>query len=140
MAMTVNPPPTHTRRPPFREEAIYAFRFDTDGDGRDEVAFKSGSPIAPDHSQAAQRTGANCSKCGARGAARRSDGELLMHGRTDEIGVAIRHPRVAGVVGELFTGDATALEAFKAGAEGGIGRQESPIGLTSLATDGGGSS
>ena len=40
MAMTVNPAATADTAAPFRDEALYVFRFDTDGDRREDVSFK----------------------------------------------------------------------------------------------------
>ena len=40
MAMTVNPAATVETRAPFRDEALYVFRFDTDSDAHEEVSFK----------------------------------------------------------------------------------------------------
>ena len=40
MAMTVNPDAGLSAPDTFREEGIYAFRFDLDGDAREELAFK----------------------------------------------------------------------------------------------------
>ena len=40
MAMTVNPDAGLSAPESFREEAIYTFRFDLNGDGQEEVAFK----------------------------------------------------------------------------------------------------
>jgi Domain of unknown function (DUF4331) len=40
MAMTVNPDAGLSAPETFREEGLYAFRFDLDGDAREELAFK----------------------------------------------------------------------------------------------------
>jgi hypothetical protein len=40
MAMTVNAAATIDGPPPFRDEALYVFRFDTDGDHREDISFK----------------------------------------------------------------------------------------------------
>ncbi|MGV0742042.1 DUF4331 family protein [Mycolicibacterium sp. XJ870] len=40
MAMTVNPTATSDTAAPFRDEALSAFRFDTDGDNREDVCLK----------------------------------------------------------------------------------------------------
>ncbi len=40
MAMTVNPDAGLSAPDTFREEGLYAFRFDLDGDAREELAFK----------------------------------------------------------------------------------------------------
>ena len=40
MAMTVNPNAGQSGPDTFREEGLYAFRFDLDGDAREEVSFK----------------------------------------------------------------------------------------------------
>lgn len=40
MAMTVNRAATPGTAAPFRDEGLYVFRFDTDGDAREDVSFK----------------------------------------------------------------------------------------------------
>jgi hypothetical protein len=40
MVMTVNPAANAGTAAPFRDEAVYAFRFDTDGDRHEDVSFK----------------------------------------------------------------------------------------------------
>lgn len=40
MAMTVNPATTPGTAAPSRDEGLYVFRFDTDGDARKDVSFK----------------------------------------------------------------------------------------------------
>lgn len=40
MVMTVNPAANAGTVAPFRDEAVYAFRFDTDGDRREDVSLK----------------------------------------------------------------------------------------------------
>lgn len=40
MAMTVNPTAAIDTAAPFRDEALYGFRFDTDGDTHEDVSFK----------------------------------------------------------------------------------------------------
>jgi hypothetical protein len=86
MAMTVNPAATPQTKAPFREEAVYAFRFDTDGDGRDDVSFEV---HFTSHGERQQPT------------AVAKDGPL--------VGI----PTFAGVVRDPFAGDAQALETFK---------------------------
>ena len=41
MVMTVNPAANAHTAAPFRDEAVYAFRFDTDGDRCEDVSFKA---------------------------------------------------------------------------------------------------
>ncbi|MEU2237468.1 DUF4331 family protein, partial [Streptomyces vietnamensis] len=40
MAMTINPTADADTVAPFRDEALYVFRIDTDGDRREDVAIK----------------------------------------------------------------------------------------------------
>jgi hypothetical protein len=87
MAMTVNPDAGISSPDTFREEGLYAFRFDLDSDGREELSFKvqfgnvsHGAGDEHRHVQAFQVRR-------ARGAAssQGADGELLVEGHTGEV-------------------------------------------------------
>jgi hypothetical protein len=41
MVITVNPMAVAGAVAPFRDEAVYAFRFDTDGDSREDTSFRT---------------------------------------------------------------------------------------------------
>ena len=127
MAMTVNPAATADTAAPFREEAVYAFRFDTDDDRCEEVSFKArfgdvvhvaSRDAEPSHAQEFQIHRANNAPDGL-------DGELVASGRTNEVVLGGHGTKVfAGVVSDPFAGDAAALEAFKAAFARGIYKPE----------------
>lgn len=117
MAITVNPAADANTVAPFRDEAVYAFRFDTDGDRREDVSFKvrfGETQHAP--SEATGFDGVQIFNV------RRADhapdglaGDVVVSGRVNEIASAENDIRAfAGVVADPFAGDAAALEAFKA--------------------------
>jgi len=116
MAMTVNPDAGASAPTTFRGEAIYAFRFDLNGDHREEVSFKfrfgEVHHVAGDEHRHVQ----SFEVCRASGddARRGAGGELLIEGRTGEIAKGkaglIAH---AGLAPDLFAGDAAALTAFR---------------------------
>jgi hypothetical protein len=94
MAMTVNPA-VQPGAAAFRDEAVHAFRFDTDGDGIEDVSFEV--RVAADQSLTVHRAG-----------------ELLAAGPSGAT-VAGDQVRVfAGVRRDIFAGDGHALEAYEA--------------------------
>lgn len=107
MAMTVNPTATAQTAAPFRDEAIYAFRFDTDDDGREDVAFKVRFTEDAD-SQKFNVLRSGTMHHGLAGDVIASAGLNA----TVERGTGVR--AFAGVVRDAFAGDAAALEKFKA--------------------------
>jgi hypothetical protein len=107
MAMTVNPTADAETVAPFRDEAIYAFRFDTDHDGREDVTFKA---RFTDDAET-QRLDVLRSVTTHSGLA----GEVIASARlntTFDEGTGVC--AFAGVVRDAFAGDAAALEKFKA--------------------------
>jgi Domain of unknown function (DUF4331) len=116
MAMTVNPDAGISSPDTFREEGLYAFRFDLDSDGREELSFKvqfgnvsHGAGDEHRHVQAFQVRR-------ARGAAssQGADGELLVEGHTGEVVAGTNGVNAfAGLSPDLFAGDAAALGAFR---------------------------
>jgi hypothetical protein len=113
MAMTVNPAATARTSAPFRDEAIYAFRFDADGDRHEDVSFK----VRFAEHAASQRFEVIRADRTSEG----FDGHPIVGAGLDVIADATT-PGVrafAGVVLDPFAGDAAALEKFKAaGSEG----------------------
>ncbi len=117
MVMTINPAANGGTAAPFRDEAVYAFRFDTDNDRCEDVSFKvrfgdvvhlPSRTAEPGHAQEFEIRRADHAPNGL-------DGELLASGRTNEIVYGQDRSQVfAGVVNDPFAGDAAALEAFKA--------------------------
>jgi hypothetical protein len=116
MAMTVNPNAGQSGPDTFREEGLYAFRFDLDGDAREELSFKV-SFGAVSHSEDKDHAHAQSfDVCRASGAAAASgaDGELIAAGQTGRIVEAPSGVKVfAGLAPDLFAGDAMALGEFR---------------------------
>jgi hypothetical protein len=117
MAMTVNPTATIDDPAPFRDEALYAFRFDTDGDHREDASFKvrfgelvhvatggvDGHALSFDIRFA---TGDDAAAGG--------DGQLVATGTSGSAVLGEDGIRVfAGVVDDVFGGDAAAVNKFK---------------------------
>ncbi len=119
MAMTVNPAATAESSAPFRDEAIYAFRFDTDDDRDEDVSFKvrfddateaASEGLARAVAQSFEVRRADHAPDGLRG-------DLLASGIADRPGGDTGQHGVhafAGIVNDPFVGDAVALENFKA--------------------------
>ncbi|MGC2652867.1 MAG: DUF4331 family protein [Mycobacterium sp.] len=127
MAMTTNPAADAHTPAPFRDEAVYAFRFDTDGDRCEDVSFKlrfgdivnvPSRSADVDHAQRFEMRRAEYAPNGL-------DGDKLASGHTNEVVHGERGIRVfAGVVKDPFAGDAAALEAFKAAFARGVYQPE----------------
>ena len=117
MAMTVNPNAGVSSPDTFRDEGLYAFRFDLDGDAREEVAFKVRFD-APGHSEGDTHRHVQTFEVrhalGA-DATHGPDGALIVSGRTGETVEGAGDIKVfAGLAPDLFCGDAKALHAFQA--------------------------
>ena len=115
MAMTVNPAATVDTPAPFRDEALYVFRFDIDGDTQEELSFKVqfGEVIhtagGDGHAQRFELRLATGDEAATGG-----DGQLIASGATGTTVLADNGLRVfAGVVNDVFAGDAAAGNAFK---------------------------
>jgi hypothetical protein len=127
MAMTTNPAADAHTPAPFRDEAVYAFRFDTDGDRWEDVSFKlrfgdiEHVPLRSadvDHAQRFEMRRAEYAPNGL-------DGDKLASDHTNDVVHGERGIRVfAGVVEDPFAGDAAALEAFKAAFARGVYQPE----------------
>src|SRR6202167_2804812 len=117
MALTVNPDAGLSAPDTFREEGIYAFRFDLDGDAREELAFKVtfGPPLhagGDDHEH--EQTFRVCRSPGA-AALKGANGDLIAAGTTGAVvksksGVTV----FAGLAPDLFAVDAGAFNVFRA--------------------------
>jgi hypothetical protein len=137
MVMTVNPA-ANAGTAPFRDEAVYAFRCETDGVRREDVSFKvrfgdvvhiSSSTSGLTHAQKLGVYRADHSPDGL-------DGDVLASGHTNEVVSGDSGVRVfAGVVKDAFAGFAAGLEAFKAAfAKGDSSLARSPTESTSSMT------
>jgi uncharacterized protein DUF4331 len=117
MAMTVNAAATVDTPAPFRDEALYAFRFDTDGDRREDVSFKvrfgdvvhvsaDGSTGHAQSFEVRHAIGAD--------AATGANGQLVASGATGATVMGENGLRAfSGVVNDAFGGDAAAVTKFK---------------------------
>jgi hypothetical protein len=114
MAMSVNPDLSLSAPDVLHPEGLYAFRFDLNGDAREEVTFKFrfGEPHHVDsdehtHIQSFQvRIGTG--EEALRGAA----GDLLLEGETGKVETKSGVRSYVGIAPELFAGDAIALHNF----------------------------
>jgi hypothetical protein len=116
MAMTVNPEAGVSGSSNFREEGLYAFRFDLDGDAREDVTFKfrfgevSHAPGNENHHIQRFEVRRGTGEAAVSGA----DGELIYEGNTDQISPAgAGIAAFAGLAPDLFAGDAAALGVFR---------------------------
>ena len=117
MAMTVNPDAGLSAPDTFRDEGLYAFRFDLDDDAREEVTFKvKFGPVSHADGDGQRHVQAfEARRATGPSALRGEEGELIASGLTGE---TVTTPRgvsaFAGLSPEVFAGDAAALEAFRA--------------------------
>jgi hypothetical protein len=114
MAMTVNPDVGLSAPDTLHPEGVYAFRFDLDGDAREEVAFKFrfGEPRHANGGEHAHIQPFQVRRATGGEALRGDAGELLLEGET---GAASGHSDVRAYVGiapELFAGDAGGLRSL----------------------------
>ena len=124
--MTVNPAATAETSAPFRDDALYVFRFDTDSDAHEEVSFKlkfaevvhSAAP-AGGHAQTFElrlATGADAAQGGS--------GELITSGTTGVTVAGESGVRVfAGVVHDVFGANA-GLNDFRDASAAGVYKPE----------------
>ena len=117
MAMTVNPDAGVSAPDTFRDEGLYAFRFDLNGDAREELAFKFrfGAPRHADGIE--QRHVQDCQVRMASGAdaLHGLGGELLVEGKTGEVVGRSGIRAYAGLAPDLFAIDALINLASAAG-------------------------
>ena len=114
MAMTVNPDAGVSAPDTFRDEGLYAFRFDLNGDAKEEVAFKVrfGAIEHADgdehrhiqHFEVRRAVGADARKG--------TEGAVLATGETGGVVRAKDISVFAGLAPDLFAGDAAALRVF----------------------------
>jgi hypothetical protein len=115
MVMTTNPQADPTKSALFREEGLYVFRFDTDGDAREDVSFKVqfSDTAHADGGEHVQRL--EVRRGTGNDAGLGPDGDVLATGMTSEIINADSGVKAfAGVTPDPFAADAKGLEAFKA--------------------------
>jgi hypothetical protein len=107
--MTCNPGVAPGTPGAFREDGRYEFRFDTDGDGVEDVSFKvSFGEAAGAQSFSVRRAAGRDAKSG-------SVGDLLAEGMTSEVSKGSEGTLAfAGITWDVFAGDGKALEAYEA--------------------------
>ncbi len=116
MAMTVNPDAGVSAPATFREEAIYAFRFDLNGDHREDVTFKVrfGAVAHADGDGHIHVQTFEVRRATGTAALNGADGDVIIEGKTGEI-VSAKAGLMAfaGLAPDLFAGDGAALGAFR---------------------------
>ena len=116
MAMTVNPDAGLSAPDTFRKEGLYAFRFDLDGDAREELAFKVtfGPPFHADGDDHKHEQIFEVRRSPGAAALKGANGDLIAAGTTGAVvksksGVT----EFAGLAPDLFAVDAAAFRAFR---------------------------
>ena len=111
MAMTVNPEADPVRAAVFRDEGLYAFRFDARGDGQEDVSFRVrfGAAAASESGRHEQSFEVFRALNGEDG-----DGRLIARGVTSETAAETNGVTAfAGSVHDVFAGNAAGLEEFR---------------------------
>jgi hypothetical protein len=114
MAMTVNPEADPTRAAVFRDESLYAFRFDARGDGQEDVSFRVrfGAATASESGRHEQSFEVYRAVNGEAG--RDGDGILIARGVTSETAAETNGVTAfAGSVHDVFAGNAAGLAEFR---------------------------
>jgi hypothetical protein len=116
MAMTVNPDAGVSAPATFRDEAIYAFRFDLNGDHREDVTFKVrfGAVAHADGDGHTHVQTFEVRRAAGTAALNGPDGDVIIEGKTGEIASAKAGLMAfAGLAPDLFAGDGAALGVFR---------------------------
>jgi Domain of unknown function (DUF4331) len=116
MALTVNPDAGAGGPDTFREEGLYAFRFDLNDDAREEVTFEirfgEVTPAADDEHRHVQSF--EVRRATGDLALRGAEGDLLVRGHTGQVVMTESGIRAfTGLAPDLFAGDAAALGHFR---------------------------
>jgi hypothetical protein len=116
MAMTVNPGAGENAPDSFRDEGIYAFRFDLNSDAVEEVSLKvrfsdvahvAGDEHKQEQTFEVRRSTGESARSGV-------NGEVILTGRTGEIVKSRSGVKAyAGLAPDLFAGDGTAMGLFR---------------------------
>ncbi len=115
MAMTVNPNAGISAPDTFREDGLYAFRFDTDADAKEEVTFKFqfGDPVHADSDEHSHQQPLTVRRSTGEAARLGAEGEIIAQGQT---GQPIKNGNGlmawAGLAPDVFAGDGVALSQF----------------------------
>jgi hypothetical protein len=116
MAMTSNPGVAPGAPGAFRAEGRYEFRFDTNGDGIEDVSFKvSFGEAANAQGGAGSAQSFSVRRATGRDAATGSAGDLLAEGVTSQVSKGSQGALAfAGITWDVFAGNGAALEAYEA--------------------------
>ena len=114
MAMTVNPDAGLSAPETFRDEALYAFRFDLNDDAIEDVTFKFrfSDPRHADNDEHTHMQNFRVRRATGNEAVRGEAGEDLIEGETGKIESKSGVRAYAGLAPDMFAGDAAALHAF----------------------------
>jgi Domain of unknown function (DUF4331) len=115
MAMTVNPDAGRSAPDTFRDDGLYAFRFDLNGDAREELSFKVrfGAVLHADEHDGAHVQSFEVRRASGSAASFCADGDLIVAGHTGRVvETATGVKAFAGLAPDLFAGDAIALGEF----------------------------
>ena len=114
MAMTVNPDAGLSAPDTFRDEGLYAFRFDLNGDAREELTFKFrfGDPRHADGTEHRHVQDCQVRMASGEDALHGLRGELLVEGETGELVGRSGIRAYAGLAPDLFAIDAPGLHGF----------------------------
>jgi hypothetical protein len=116
MAMTVNPNAGQSAPDTFRDEGLYAFRFDLDGDAREELSFtvRFGAVFHSDDDNHSHAQSFEVRRAYGSAATNGADGELIAAGHIGSVVEAASGVKAfAGLAPDLFAGDAVALGEFR---------------------------
>lgn len=115
MALTVNPNAGVKAPETFHEEGLYAFRFDLDGDNREEVTFKVRFGEAGHDPGGAHVQTYEIVRAAGEDAAQGAGGEVIASGRTGRVETGASGVRsFAGLAPELFAANRGGLQKFRA--------------------------
>jgi hypothetical protein len=116
MAMTSSPGVDPGAPNAFRNDGRYEFRFDTNGDGVEDVSFKvSFAGAAGAQGDAGASQSFSVRRASGRDAISGSAGDVLAEGTTSEVITGRKGALAfAGIAWDVFAGDGTALEAYEA--------------------------
>jgi hypothetical protein len=114
MAMSVNPDLGLSAPDVLHPEGLYAFRFDLNGDAREEVTFKFrfGEPHHADSDEHTHIQSFQVRMGTGEDALRGAAGDLLLEGETGKVETKSGVRSYVGIAPELFAGDAVALHNF----------------------------
>ncbi len=115
MAMTVNPNAGVSAPDTFRDEGLYAFRFDLNDDAREELAFKVrfGNVIHAGEDKHSHTQSFEVRRAAGEAARQGLEGELLIAGTTNQIETTADGVKAyAGLAPDLFAVDGVALHNF----------------------------